>query len=152
MKDTILTNRSGGFRAGGIVIKDGKMLFMHQIVNGEDFYTIPGGSWEKGETLEETCKREIQEEFSIDVDVKHLLFLIDTHSRIAFYFLCDYVSGEIELGGPEKSRMNESEQYYVEWIDLERISTLNLIPSKAREALQVYLENNKTELFLLVEK
>ena len=117
MKATILNNRNQGFRAGGIVVKDGKILLMHQIVKGEDFYTLPGGSWETGEGLEETCKREIKEEFNIDVEVGKLAFLLDTTTRIAFYFLCTYVQGDIELGGPEKVRMHDGEQYYVEWVD-----------------------------------
>lgn len=151
MKDTILKARKEGFRAGGIILKDDHMLFMHQVVNGEDFYTIPGGSWEAGETLEDTCKREVREEFNIDVEVKDLLFLVDTHTRIAFYFLCEYLSGEIELGGPEKERMNEKEQYYVEWIDVNKVNELNIIPRKAKIALQKYLTENNKELFLLVE-
>ncbi|MCB0509883.1 MAG: NUDIX domain-containing protein, partial [Bacteroidetes bacterium] len=82
--DTILQNRSQGFRAGALVIKDTKVLLMHQIFNGEDFYTLPGGTWEKGETIEETCKREVLEEFGINVTVGKLAFLIDTETRIAF--------------------------------------------------------------------
>jgi len=116
--DTILENKPQGFRSGGLVVKDGKILLMHQIVKGEDFYTLPGGSWEAGETLEQTCKREIKEEFGIDVEVGKLIFLLDTDTRIAFYFLCETGNKEIELGGPEKGRMNNDEQYYVEWISL----------------------------------
>jgi len=41
--DTILGNRPQGFRAGGLVVRDGKILLMHQILGDEDFYTLP---WE----------------------------------------------------------------------------------------------------------
>jgi len=150
MKATILNNRSQGFRAGGIVIKDGKILLMHQIVKGEGFYTLPGGSWEVGEKLEETCKREIKEEFNIDVEVGKLAFLLDTTTRIAFYFLCNYVQGDIELGGPEKVRMHDGEQYYVEWVDLNLVPSLNMIPKVAKDGLIKVLKGGDT-LFMVGE-
>ena len=152
MKATILNNRNQGFRAGGVVTKAGKVLLMHQIVKGEDFYTLPGGSWEVGEKLEETCKREIKEEFNIDVEVGKLVFLLDTTTRIAFYFLCNYVQGDIELGGPEKTRMHDGEQYYPEWVDIDRIPNLTMIPRVVRDGVQRVLSEADMELFLLNER
>jgi len=150
---TILENRSRGFRAGGIVIKDGKILLMRQIVRDEAFYTLPGGHWETGETLEETCRREIKEEFNIDVKVGKLVFLLDTTTRIAFYFLCDYLGGKIALGGPEKARMNNDEQYFVEWVDLKLIPppSLTMIPKVAKDGLLRVLAGGDEKLFLLCD-
>ncbi len=152
MKATLLNNRNQGFRAGGIVVKDNKVLLMHQIVKGEDFYTLPGGSWELGEKLEETCQREIKEEFNIDVEVGKLVFLLDTTTRIAFYFICTYVRGEIELGGPEKERMHEGEQYDVEWVETKLIPSLVMVPNIAKEGLERLLSGTEKELFLLNER
>lgn len=132
-------------------MKDNKILLMHQIVKGEDFYTLPGGSWEIGEKLEETCKREIKEEFNVDVEVGKLVFLVDTTTRVAFNFLCSYVQGEPALSGPERARMNEDEQYYVEWVDVDRIPNLTMIPRVAKEGLQKVLAGTENELFLLNE-
>ncbi len=150
--DTILENKPQGFRSGGLVVKDGKILLMHQIVKGEDFYTLPGGSWEAGETLEQTCKREIKEEFGIDVEVGKLIFLLDTDTRIAFYFLCETGNKEIELGGPEKGRMNNDEQYYVEWISLDKIADLSFIPKPAKEGVREFLANPEQPVFLLTTR
>ena len=152
MKATILNNRNQGFRAGGIVTKDDRVLLMHQIVKGEDFYTLPGGSWEVGEELEETCRREIKEEFNIDVEVGKLVFLLDTTTRLAFYFLCDYIQGDIKLGGPEKDRMHEGEQYHVEWVETDQIAGLTMIPRVAKEGLLRALSRTENELFLLSEQ
>ena len=132
-------------------VKDNKILLMHQIVKGEDFYTLLGGSWEVGEKLEETCKREIKEELNVDVEVGELVFLLDTTTRIAFNFLCTYVQGELKLGGPERARMNEDEQYYVEWVDVDRIPNLSMIPRIAKEGLRRVLAGTERGLFLLAE-
>jgi 8-oxo-dGTP diphosphatase len=147
--DTILKNRNKGFRAGAIIVKNQKVLLMHQILNGEDFYTLPGGTWEKGETLEETCTREVLEEFGINVEVGELVFLLDTKTRIAFYFECHTDETEINLGGPEADRMHEGEQYYVEWLDIKEIEKVDFIPRPAREGLMQYLKHPKQPTFFL---
>ena len=155
MKGVILENRNKGFRAGALIIKDGKILLMHQYLGpreqedkgGEDFYTLPGGSWETGETIEQTCKREIKEECGIDLTVGKLIFFIDTESRLAFYFVCDTAVTEIVLGGPEKDRMSDHEKYAVEWVELEKLKYLTFIPAPAKDAVQKYLENPEQPAF-----
>lgn len=150
-KDTILSNRKDGFRAGGIIIKDYRILLIRQVLRGKEFYTIPGGTWESGETLEETCRREVKEECTIDVEVKDLLYIVDSSTRLAFYFACKYISGELELGGPEKERMNEHDQYFPEWVEIARFPELHILPGKAKEGLRSVLENENDKVFLLVE-
>jgi len=155
MKPTILENRNNGFRAGAVVIKDNKILLMHQFLGprenkgAEDFYTLPGGSWESNETLEQTCKRELKEECNLDIEVGKLIFLIDTVSRIAFYFECAADSMDISLGGPEKDRMTEHEQYHVEWVEIEKLKSLAFIPAPAKDAIFKYISNPKQPTFFL---
>jgi 8-oxo-dGTP diphosphatase len=155
MKGIILENRNQGFRAGAVVIKDGKILLMHQYLGprpqegkgAEDFYTLPGGSWELGETLEQTCVRELKEECSVDITVGKLIFFIDTASRIAFYFACETSDTDIALGGPEKDRMSEHEQYKVEWVEFEKLMDLRFIPEPAKDAVLKYLKNPEQPAF-----
>ena len=123
---------------------------MHQILGDEDFYTLPGGTWEKGETLEETCRREVLEEFGINVNVGKLAFLLDTKTRIAFYFVCETKETNIKLGGPEKQRMNEKEQYFVEWLDLNQVTKVSFIPESAKEGIIKFLSNQQQPTFFLV--
>lgn len=161
MKGVILENRNKGFRAGAVIVKEGKILLMHQYLGpreiegkgAEDFYTLPGGSWEVDETLEQTCKREIKEECGIDIAVGKLIFYIDTESRLAFYFVGETSETDISLGGPEKDRMSDYEKYTVEWIELEKINDLTFIPAPAKDALLKYLEDpNQPTFFLTTNK
>lgn len=147
MKRVILKDRPRGFRSTGIVLQNNRLLLMKQVFKGEVFYTLPGGGWEDGETLENTCKREIREEFNIDVVVGRCIYLLDSKTRINFVFECEYVSGEIELGGPEKERMNENDQYEVMWVELDEVKNLNILPAKSKVALQRYIANRETPTF-----
>lgn len=147
MRYTILKDRVRGFRSSGVVIHDGKILLMHQIFRGEDFYNLPGGGCEENETLEDACRREIREEFNIDVIVGRLIYILDSPRRLNFVFVCEYLGGDISLGGPEGVRMKQDDQYFVEWVDLKILKQINLQPKITKECLQKYLENPEQVTF-----
>jgi ADP-ribose pyrophosphatase YjhB (NUDIX family) len=149
MKTLILKNRPKGFRSSGIVIKNGKILLMRQIFKGEDFYNLPGGGLEENETLENACTREIHEEFNIHIKVGRLVYILDTPSRLNFIFECKYKNGKVALGGPEKARMKDDDQYFVEWVNLKNIKKINLQPEKTKEGILKYLKNKNKPTFYL---
>jgi len=123
-------------RAVGVIIRNGKVLLLRRIKNGQEYYCFPGGGIEKGETAEITMKREIKEELSLDVQSYEKLFDIVNLGGREFYFLVKNYSGEPRLGGPEKERMNEQNQYYIEWIDFSELGkTTNLYPEEAVKRL-----------------
>lgn len=119
-------------RVAGIIIKDGKVLLMRRIKNGEEYYVFPGGSVEEGENLEEALEREIKEELSLDIKNYEKIFEIENRGNKETYYLIFDFNGTPELGGPEKERMNEQNQYYPEWLNLIKAAELkNLLPREA---------------------
>lgn len=101
-------------RLAGIVPINGGFAFMHRtnVKNHPigNYYTFPGGGMEENETLEEGTKREIKEEFGIEVEVKELLYKISESNKIEYFFLCKYISGKFGTGdGPE---FNNDPRYY----------------------------------------
>ena len=135
-------------RAVGIVIKDQKILLLHRIKDGREYYVFPGGSVEGGETLQEAAARELKEELSIDIEIKEKpifeVYVAPSEydwGRTSYFFWVTNFSGNPSLGGPEKERMNEDNQYYPFWLDIDKIeNTENLYPEEAREKLLKYLD------------
>lgn len=62
-----MDTRADIHKAGGILIKEKKFLISRS--KGKDFFVAPGGKLEKGETPEESLRRELKEEFTIETEL-----------------------------------------------------------------------------------
>jgi len=120
-------------RVAAIIIKDNRILLMHRIKSGQEYFVFPGGGIKENGSEEDAIIREVKEELSLDAKIDKLLFQIENRGQEELYFLIKEFSGIPELSGPEKERMNENNQYYPEWIDLDKASNLvNFYPEEAR--------------------
>ena len=102
----------------GILIRNGKILLSYY--KKINYYLIPGGGIEAGESLEECCQRELGEECGVRVDPHtHLVTLEEYYHEWYFkshYFICDYI-GECEAEMTE----NEIKKGLVPvWIDFDK--------------------------------
>ena len=50
-------------RSAAVLIRDGKILLMHRVKSGKEYFVFPGGLVEPEESPEEAAIREIEEEF-----------------------------------------------------------------------------------------
>ncbi|MCX8996774.1 NUDIX hydrolase [Rhizobiaceae bacterium BDR2-2] len=66
-------------RVAGLAFREGHLL-VHRATH-EDFWTIPGGRAEIGETSSETLVREMQEELGVSAEVKRLLWSVENFFR-----------------------------------------------------------------------
>lgn len=83
----------------GIIWHDRKLLLVkHKDSAGrpKDFWAIPGGGLDPGESLVEGVKREIKEELNLEADVGRLLFIQqfistrgDCDEELEFFFLVE---------------------------------------------------------------
>lgn len=88
--------------AGALVVRDNQILLVrHQKHGRYDFWAPPGGGVEDNEELAAAAEREVFEEAGIRVRSSRLAYideLIDDSGRmVKFWFLAEYVSGEINL-------------------------------------------------------
>ena len=98
-----------GVGVGVFVKKDGKFLVgCRKGSHGAGTWALPGGHVEVGESLGDTCKREVLEETGLQIkNVERLTFRNDIFHEekkhyVTLYFTADYESGELENVEPEK--------------------------------------------------
>jgi 8-oxo-dGTP pyrophosphatase MutT (NUDIX family) len=110
---------------------------MHRRKPGKDYYVIPGGDIEKGEIPEIAVLREAKEETNLNMEIDFLFFEFDSEvfSRHENFFVMKNISGEEKIGEPEKSWENKSNRYNLEWIDLKKLSEVNLLPPEIKEKI-----------------
>lgn len=78
----------------GIAIKDGKVLVAKRAKGGSisEMWEFPGGKNRYGETIEDTLKREWQEELGVDVSVGEKLLQIDfVNKDTSYHLMCHIV-------------------------------------------------------------
>ena len=124
-------------RVAAIIIKDNKILLIHRIKNGQEYYVFPGGGVKEEESLEEAISREIKEELTLDIKLFKQIFSITNQNQEEHYFLVEDFDGTPILNGEERERMNENNQYMPTWIKLDKaINLSNLYPAQAKDWLK----------------
>lgn len=122
-----------------IVIKDDKIL-LNEFNNGE-YYNLPGGGLEVGETIRDCVKREVYEESGYTVTTGKLLyiyeynpardkFLFGERGAFSHVFRCeidtnyDVVERSVIDSAPDGSSVSTG----CKWIPIKDLTTIKLIP------------------------
>lgn len=96
-------------RSAALVVKDGRILLVKMRAFGREFYTLPGGGIEQGETPESAAVRELKEECGVNGRVVRPLNTVrHRNGDIEHVFLVELENGhEATLGSdPESEEQN----------------------------------------------
>lgn len=116
-------------RAAAIVLQDGKIVSMYREFNGRKYNTFPGGGMEEGEKEEECVKREVFEEFGIQVEIVKKLYDYEDEKSIEHFYLCKWVAGEFGTGKGEEFQPGRNRGIYKPmFINVLDIPNLTLFP------------------------
>ncbi len=101
-----------GVGVGAIIVNAHGRVFMAQrgplAKNERGLWEFPGGAVEFGETLTEALKREITEEYGLEIDIRDLLDVVDHilpeegQHWVSPTYVCALISGEAEIREPGK--------------------------------------------------
>jgi ADP-ribose pyrophosphatase YjhB (NUDIX family) len=128
--------------ASAVVVDDAGRVLLHKRTDNE-FWSIPGGSMEPGESIAETIVREVREETGIEATVDKILGVYSNPRHVSVYddgevrqqfsvcFLCRAVGGELQTS---------KESSEVRFVDLAEIEALSIHPS-IRLRIHHYAQN-----------
>jgi len=124
---------------GAVIIENDEVLLVKRAKEPKaNFWTIPGGLIELGETIHDALKREIREECQVEIELKEIIDVVDyiekdDEDNIKYhYVLVDFeakiVGGTLAPG---------SDVLETRWVSFSELKTLNL-PKITRD----FFENN----------
>src|SRR5579884_1594159 len=100
----VSTNNSARFRVGvyAVIFDEERVLLAHR--RDIDWWNLPGGGMELGETVEEAIRREVLEETGLDVAVEYLVGVYSKPQKqeVVLTFRCRVIGGT--LSATEESR------------------------------------------------
>jgi ADP-ribose pyrophosphatase YjhB (NUDIX family) len=128
--------------ASAIVVDAEGRILLHKRADNE-FWSIPGGGMEPGESIADTIVREVREETGIEARVEKLLGVYSNPNHVSVYddgevrqqfsvcFLCHAVGGQLRVS---------SESTDVRFVELGETQALPIHPS-IRLRIQHYTEH-----------
>ena len=135
---------------GGVVIEQGRTLLIRrgaEPLKGQ--WSIPGGTLELGETLEEGTRRELEEETGLRVRVLELIEVFERifrdpgaeGARPRYHFvitdyLCERISGEARAGGDVTD---------VAWVAEADLGAYHLTPTATRVLKKAFVMANSRQ-------
>ena len=139
--------------ARGIVINN-DMILLNEFGNGE-YYNIPGGGVEPGETVKDAVVRELFEETGLDVVVGDLIYVLEYEPNkcnfiygempsISLVFRC-YLKGDDIISSASIPDINPDNPNLVSkarWVPVSKLKDINYVPY-IHEQLMEYLKTGQ---------
>ena len=125
---------------GACVFKDNEVLLIKRANQpSQGLWSVPGGAIELGETIQQTAKRELNEECNIEITVDKIfnvenLIIPDEKGRTLFHYVVTYliahhISGEAQAG---------SDALDVKWAARRELGGLNMNPVVRENMLEAF--------------
>lgn len=123
-----------------VVFKDNNLLLIKRNKFGKEYYTLPGGGMEIGESAEQALVREMYEETGVQLGDARLVSVEDAGEPygVQYMYLADYVSGEPRLSSgsveAEISAMGKN-TYEPVWLPVSELPAAPFISDRTKNWL-----------------
>lgn len=134
-------------RVGGIYIRDNQILLVKHRKKGREYFLLPGGGQEAGETAKDSLVREWQEELGVEIGVGDLLFTgesvppsgVRKSQVFQLTFEVKHIYGDIQT-------RKDGALVGWEWIPLSEFPQIAFFPA-CKDQIQAYINGQKPETY-----
>lgn len=131
----ISTLKTPRVSARALIIDNGRVLLFHRrrydrkLGMWLEYYSIPGGGVDAGESIEAAAVRELKEEMGVDIRLKRKVAVGHFTGYEHHVFAADIISGQPRFmaDSEEAAHSSEHNQYRVEWVDVATLSVERLM-------------------------
>jgi ADP-ribose pyrophosphatase YjhB (NUDIX family) len=132
------------YRVAGIALRDNQVLLNR--IEGQDYWILPGGRVELGESSVDGLRREMQEELQEEVHVGPLLWIVESllssvdekaRHELGLYYRMDFASESpiTQAKGP-LSTLDGQTLMTFQWFSLAKLDEITLYPPFLAQGLQ----------------
>lgn len=128
------------------MLRDDQLLVMERFKLGKTYYTLLGGTIERGEEAPAAALREVKEESGVDITNPRLMFIEDAGDPfgLQYVYLCDYIGGEPALP-PESEEAfwtkPDTNTYTPQWLPIDKLEEVPFVSPLLKEALIMALQH-----------
>lgn len=136
-----------------VIIDEGYILLCKTSDLENNFYYLPGGHVENGESAEKTIIREIIEEAGANCIIKRLLGILE-HSfkpgensichNHEYNFIFEITAEDLKIKNPN---LQLEDKFKLEWINLEKIMEIDLKPKSLKNLISDWLKSNNINFY-----
>jgi mutator protein MutT len=115
-------------RVAAVIVEDGRVLLEKHAKDGREYWVLPGGGVDVGETLSEALRRELREEIGVEAETGELAFACEAIAPgaarhiVQLAFLASIARGTPHVTGCDPRVAD------VAWIPLEDVAGLEMYP------------------------
>ncbi|HSP54469.1 MAG TPA: NUDIX domain-containing protein [Dehalococcoidia bacterium] len=132
------------YRVAAVITRGPDVLL--QVIGGQDFWCLPGGRVDFGESAEEAMRREIIEELGVEPRIERPLWFVENlygqkparYHEASLYYLASLPDScpELQATAPWKTAELDGTPLLNQWHSVAGLESLNLLPSFLRTAVR----------------
>jgi len=127
-------------RGSVVIVEEDRLALIKRTKDGSVYYVFPGGGIEDGETPESAAKREALEELGVEVNIRECIAKVE-YNGTQYFFLSEIIAGTFGTGNGEELEGNrDSGAYLPMWVDIDRLSSIDIKPKEVVLKVQSLLK------------